>query len=722
MHSNTNEKFRILIVDDNPSIHEDYQKILAPQKLSEDQFHELSMKLFDDEILQTNQELSLTLDFAFQGNEAFEMVQKAYSENSPYILIFMDIRMPPGADGIETVRKIWELYPDQEVVICTAFTDYSWTDIQDKLHLKNKFLVLKKPFDAIEVKQIASSLIAKNKLSQQNKQVLNDLQAEKQKVEIAYQKLINESERRQFIEQQLVQAQKMEVVGRLAGGLAHDFNNILSCIVGTLQLIQIRFRQENIDIEKDPKLKGLTTIFDSTHRAQDLIQQLMSISEKQNIELVDTNLSDSIQQVSKILQSTLGSSIELNILQTEKRMALADPAQIQQVLLNMALNAKDAMPNGGTLSFDVQSYSPTEDFLAKYSNASKTGLQKLIVRDTGTGIPQDIISKIFDPFFSTKALGKGTGLGLSMCFQIIKQHHGFIEVFSEQNFGTMFCIYLPSVQNPEPQINSTSQKLEPGQGTVLVIDDEEILRIVTKGILESHGYQAILCSNGQEGIEQYKKYKDDVSIILLDLNMPNMNGNEVYLELMRLNCDIPILISSGYKEDPNLTDLLSKNNCTFIQKPYTLHQLIHTIQATQNQSTSVNKSPSLAHKILLADDEEVLNFAVSEHLSQLGYRVTSVSSGDEAWKCFQEESDDPYDLVITDLLMPGISGMQLAKSIRQVNKSIPIVIISVKTDKDIVKEAMRNNINDFLDKPTSLSEIQNTVNRLLSNNSPSSNH
>lgn len=717
MPSNSTDKLRILIVDDSPTIHEDYKKILVPQNIVKDEFDQLSMQLFDDEIPQANKEPDLCLDYAFQGEEAFDMIKKAYTENDPYILIFMDVRMPPGIDGIETIKKVWELYPDQEVVICTAFTDYSWSDIQNKLNIKNRFLILKKPFDSIEVKQIASCLIAKNQLSQQNKKVLSDLQTEKQKVEAAYQKLINETERRQFIEQQLVQAQKMEIVGRLAGNLAHDFNNILGCIVGTLQLMRVQLKKDNIDIDSSPALKGISTIESSTNRARELVNQLVSISKKQSLDLVATNLTESVEKVTKILKNTINSNIELNIQNKDQRLALADSDQIEQVLLNIANNAKDAMPDGGTLSFDIQTISPTKEFLLKYPKSTGEDLQKIIIRDTGFGIPQDIILKIFDPFFSTKALGKGTGLGLSMCFQIIQQHNGVIEVFSEQNFGTMFCVYLPIVKSDKPFKSDKPQELKPGQGTVLVIDDEEILRIVAKGILESHGYKAILCCDGLEGIDQFKQHKNEISTILLDLIMPKMKGTEVYSELMKLDCDVPILISSGYQEDPDLNQLLLNSNCSFIQKPYTLHQLIASIQSTSDSDSSSVVNEKLAPKILLADDEEALNMAVYEHLTQLGYRVDSVDDGEQAWSNFQNAKDDPYNLIITDLLMPGMGGMQLSQNIRQVDSIVPIVIISVKTDKNIIKEAMRNNINDFLDKPTSLSEIQNTVSRLLTEKS-----
>ncbi|MCJ8347354.1 response regulator [bacterium] len=721
MQSNNNETFRILIVDDNPSIHDDYRKILAAKTSAQEEFDQLSMQLFDDELPPAYKEPIIDLDFAFQGEEAFEMVKVAYKENNPYILIFMDIRMPPGMDGIETIKKVWELHPDQEVIVCTAFTDYSWLDIQAKLNIKNRFLVLKKPFDSIEVKQLASCLIAKSRLGQQNKTVLNDLKIEKEKVESSYQKLVDETERRQFIEQQLVQAQKMEIVGTLAGGLAHDFNNVLGCIIGTLQLMQMKFQKDEIDISKDPILKGLITIEDSTNRAQSLVSHLMSISHKHDLSLDPTDLTSSIKKIVKICNNTIDKKIEINVLIDDQKLALADAAQIEQVLLNMAINAKDSMPDGGSLSFDIDTIKPSDDFLLKYPNCTGDEFQKIIIRDTGAGIAPDVINKIFDPFFTTKGLGKGTGLGLSMSFQIIQQHNGFIEVFSEQNLGTMFCIYLPICHGELDQIEESPKEneveLEEGHGTVLVIDDEEILRIVTKGILESHGYKALLASNGIEGIEIFKQHKNEITSVLLDLIMPKMNGEDCYKILMELGCDVPVLFSTGYTEDESLQRLLQHKNCSFIQKPYTLHQLIQSIQSTSVSNHSIPAEDPLAPKILVADDEEALNMAISEHLSQLGYRVQSAHSGLEAWDMYLAADNDPYDLIITDLLMPGLNGMKLSQKIRELNANIPIVIISVKTDKNIIKQAMRCNVNDFLDKPTSLSEIQDTVSRLLSNRS-----
>ncbi|PCJ16828.1 MAG: hypothetical protein COB02_15105 [Candidatus Cloacimonadota bacterium] len=705
MQSYINEKFKILIVDDNPSIHEDFRKILSPKNHLQNSFDALSKQLFDDELPRLYKNPEIQLDFAFQGEEAIKLVETAYQQNQPYLLIFMDIRMPPGIDGIETIKKIWDFHPDQEVIICTAFTDYSWTAIQKKLSIKNSYLVLKKPFDAIEVKQLTVCLIAKTRVTLQSKAALNELKLEKEKVEIAYQKLMTESQRHQFIEQQVVQAQKMDIVATVANGLTQDFNDILNSITKSIQSIQLNTKNNLI-------LQDTSNIKNATNRAQSLINQLSSISKNQKIILNKIDINKNILRVIKICEDFALQNIKVKLLNQDAKFVLADSIQIEQVLLNIALNAKDSMPNGGTLSFDINTVQPSNDFLLKYPNCNGNQFQKIIIRDTGEGIPQKLLTKVFDPFFTTKIQDKKSGLGLSMAFQIIQQHHGFIEVFSEQNLGTMFCIYLPIAQNLNTEKETVFKEPLENKGTILIVDDEEVLRIITKGILKSYGYKTILAENGLEGVEKFQKYKNDISLVLLDLVMPKMSGNECYQKIMELGCEVPVLLCSGYKKNEELHKLLLNNNCFFIQKPYTLHQLIQSIDRT-SFTIKQTKEEVLAPKILLADDEIALNMAISKHLSLLGYRVDSVSSGTEAWDLYQKSNNDPYDLVIIDLLIPNMGGMQLSENIRTISQEVPILLISIKINKTTLKQAMKYHINDFLDKPISLSKIQETVAKLL---------
>lgn len=383
-------------------------------------------------------------------------------------------------------------------------------------------------------------------------------------------------------DQQLIQAQKMEIVGNLAGGLAHDFNNILGGIVGSTSLIQ--FILESGKIEVDDLKNRVQTIEESAERAVDLVKQLLTLSRKNEPAFSPVDMNIALRHVKKICENTFDKSIELDIISYEDdALVWADATQLEQVLLNLCINASHAMTimrgegqkRGGTLSVRITTIEPDLAFREHHPQATEEYYWKIEVMDDGVGMESDILSKIFDPFFTTKSERKGTGLGLAMVYYIVQQHKGFISVYSEPGLGTTFSVYLPRVMDtpaPEPQ-PQTRESLVHGNGMVLMIDDEEHLRITTTEILKSCGYTVITACDGIEGIETYTSRGDDIDMVLLDMAMPIMSGKEVYIKLRKINPNIKVLLTSGFKEDERVRQVLKLGVNGFIQKPFSMVDL-----------------------------------------------------------------------------------------------------------------------------------------------------
>jgi PAS domain S-box-containing protein len=346
---------------------------------------------------------------------------------------------------------------------------------------------------------------------------------------------------RKVLEEQLRQAQKMEAVGILAGGVAHDFNNILSTIVGYASLLQMQ-------AGLDKKLKEyLERILASTERAASLTHSLLAFSRKQAIELQPVEINDSIFGFHKVLARLIGEDIDFKLnLDSESLVVDADVRQIEQVLMNLATNARDAMPHGGKLTISTRTL-----FLENSDGEIPGGAYAVIsVFDTGTGMDSEIKSHLFEPFFTTKEVGKGTGLGLAIVYGIIKNHQGFIKMESKFAQGTTFHLYLPlKPQAVRKNRRRLQAKIPQGNETILLVEDDAAVRHVTRSMLEEFGYTVLEAADGQEALAVFEQNRERISLLLSDLIMPKKNGKETRAGIMKLKPDIKTIFMSGYTSD-----------------------------------------------------------------------------------------------------------------------------------------------------------------------------
>jgi len=384
---------------------------------------------------------------------------------------------------------------------------------------------------------------------------------------------------RKKLEEQLLQSQKMESIGTLAGGIAHDFNNILTAIIGYASVMKMKMPED------DPFRTYLEHILTSSERAAVLTQSLLAFSRKQISNPEPVNLNEIIRKAEKFLSRVIGEDIELKMTLSDNGLTvMADTGQIEQVLMNLATNARDAMPKGGTLIIETGVTELDVDFL-KIHEYGKPGMYAVItVTDTGHGMDENTRQRIFEPFFTTKEVGKGTGLGLSMVYGIIKQHNGYINCYSESGKGTTFKIYLPLFESKpvSKTVTEGAAVAVPtgGTETILLAEDEESVRRLMKEVLEEDGYKVIEAADGEEAVNKFMENKDRIDILLLDVVMPKMNGREAYERIKRIKPDIKLLMASGYPADFISQKGIIEEGLNFIVKPMSPTKLLKKVRDT----------------------------------------------------------------------------------------------------------------------------------------------
>jgi PAS domain S-box-containing protein len=390
----------------------------------------------------------------------------------------------------------------------------------------------------------------------------------------AYRGFIRDITERKQLEQQLFQAQKMESIGTLAGGIAHDFNNLLGGILGYASFLKSKLS------DGDPHFKYVDTIERSAMRAAELTSQLLGFARGGKYDAKPVNMNKVIEETLKIIGRTLDKSIEITTHLCEELPTVeADAAQMQQVLMNLFVNAGDAMPHGGKLIVETSTSVLGEDYVRTHLG-SKPGKYVIVsVTDTGIGMDRETVKRIFEPFFTTKEKGKGTGLGLAMVYGAVKNHGGSIRVYSEPGAGTTFKVYLPAHGAPEHVEAPVTAVARGGEERVLVVDDEETIRSLVKDTLESYGYCVLVAENGEEAVRIYREMGERIDLVILDMVMPKMGGRETFQRLKELNPKVKALLSTGYSQNGKAQEILDSGVLGFLQKPYQTHDLLAKLRS-----------------------------------------------------------------------------------------------------------------------------------------------
>ncbi|HZR15877.1 MAG TPA: response regulator [Verrucomicrobiae bacterium] len=571
---------RVLVVDDNPAIHEDFRKVLGGAgRGPQGELLHAEAALFGDEVAASVTAI-FEIDSAFQGQEALTKVQQSLAAAKPYAMAFIDVRMPPGWDGVETISRIWKLYPELQVVICTAYSDYSWQEMIGKLGASDNLVILKKPFDNVEVLQLACAFCHKWELQRRaslNLGELNERIARRTRdLENANQDLRREIQERLHAERQLRHAQKMEAVGQLAAGVAHDFNNILTVIHGHSSMLLMRLG------ETGAHARSLSEIRHSAERAANLVRQLLLFSRKQVLQFRNVELGDVVRSVSGMLRQLVGEHI---FLETECQKSLppifADRGMLEQVTVNLTLNARDAMSRGGRIRLACCDVTLGPSDVRPDSDARPGRFVRFTVSDTGCGIDAEGLSHLFEPFYTTKEAGKGTGLGLATVFGIVKQHQGWIEVESTVNVGTTFNLFFPvSSQASQKAAETSEHTARPtGTETILLAEDEPSLRDMVHEVLSLHGYHVLTAGTGPAALEAWHREERRIDLLLTDLVMPGgMMGTDVAAELRRTNPELKVIFTTGYSPGMARAQHLLEEGINFLPKPYSPNKLAEIVR------------------------------------------------------------------------------------------------------------------------------------------------
>ncbi len=680
---------RILLVDDNPSIHEDFKKILLGSQVRNEALDAAEAVIFGDNHTAKNTAHDFILESAYQGEEALQLVSQSITSGNPYAMAFIDVRMPPGWDGIETIQHIWKVDPALQIVICTAYSDYSWEKMSAKIGVSDNVVILKKPFDNIEVLQLAHALTKKwtvTRLAQFKVDELERMVSERTKaLSTAYDELRHSEERfsqafrnspipqaiqtkraqrfvdvnpaflamtgysreeivgrtpldlrlcldyesrsgsaggditpvrdtpaqigtrngelrnvmlsieafdlanekhillmaqdvteRQQLENQLRQSQKMEAVGQLAAGIAHDFNNLLTIIQGHASI--------HLDTKAVPLSvnSSLHQINGAAQRAADLTRKLLTFSRRGMLRPKVMDLNDDIATLAHMLRRLLGEKVELRLnLMQAPALVHADPTNMEQVMMNLTLNARDAMPDGGVITIATESIHFDDANLPKNPDARPGHYIRIGVTDNGTGMDETTRLRIFEPFFTTKSLNKGTGMGLATVYGVIKQHEGWIDVDTEKGRGTAFHTYIPvtglAKAVEEPALFTPA--VDDGNHTIFVVEDDAAVRALVVEVLQTYNYNVIEAENGDRAIALWPSLREQVDLLLTDMVMPGKaNGLDVAQHCLADRPELKVIYTSGYSSELFGSNVTLREGVNYLPKPYLSSRLSSIIR------------------------------------------------------------------------------------------------------------------------------------------------
>jgi len=505
------------------------------------------------------------------------------------------------------------------------------------------------------------------------------------------------------LEEELRQSQKMEAVGQLAGGIAHDFNNVLNVIIGYSKLLLANLAPG------DQAYGRIEEIRKAGERAATLTQQLLAFSRKQVLQPHVVNLADILRDIDHMLRRMIGEHIEIAVtIDPHLAQVKIDPIQVQQLLMNLVVNSRDAMPQGGKLTFELMNQEMDES-AGRLHNIPAGRYVMLSVSDNGSGMTPEVRRHVFEPFFSTKEVGQGTGLGLATVYGIVRQSGGHIWLYSEPGIGTTFKIFFPRVDQPKDRGSSEQpQKISRGDETILLVEDDRSLRTLAQQVLSSAGYHVLTAEDGNAALRVAEEYGGPVHLLLTDVVMPKIGGKEIASRLSALRPQMRVLFMSGYTGNARSQQGTLDETVGFIQKPWTPERLCEKIRA-------VLSAPLPIRRILVVDDEPGMRKWQVEILAGAGYRVFTAGNGREARSRVEEHS---IDLVITDLVMPDEEGIELIRTLRKASTKLKIIAMTGADDPNILRAAKILGAQETLLKPLTAETVLQCVGDLASARPP----
>jgi len=514
---------------------------------------------------------------ATSGNEALLLTLR-----QDFALVLLDVQMPQ-MDGFETAELMRANPKTRNIPIIFVTAGMKELKFQFKGYDTGAVDYLAKPIEPVILRskvRIFAELYHQRREIEQHKNHLEELvelrTAELRRsaadLQASNNQLLHDAAERQRMEAQIRQTQKMDIVGQLAGGVAHDFNNMLTAILGSAELME-RHLNEN-----PSALKLLGTIQRAAARSADLTSQLLAFSRKGEKHFVQVQVDKSIRDVISLLERTIDRKIRLETRMTAVgNCVIGDPTLLQNALLNLCVNARDAMPEGGVITFSTANVKLNSLYCRSSQFAIAPGSYiEISVSDTGIGMTKEIVEQVFDPFFTTKGIGKGTGLGLAAVYNTITELRGCITVTSEPGIGTVFKLYIPLFETKVAELPPLEEPIR-GTGGVLLVDDEEIIRAVGKTILEELGYRVYLAEDGVQVLDLYVREKQNIALVILDMVMPRMDGKETLRRLMESHPEVCVLISSGFSQEGAVNDLLESGAKGFLPKPYSMSELCKAV-------------------------------------------------------------------------------------------------------------------------------------------------
>ena len=718
---------RVLIIDDNSAIHEDFRKIFAPVSDSRASLSQIEAALFGEAEVAAPR-LAVSIDSAYQGQEGVELVRRSQIEKNPYAIAFVDVRMPPGWDGIETTARIWEQDPDVQIVICTAYSDYSWEEMLHRLGQTDRLVVLKKPFDNVEVLQLVNALTEKWRLAREVRCRLSDLErlVQERTRELQSINTALSAANEHANEMATVALEASRAKSEFLANMSHEIRTPMNGVIGMAELL--------LDAPLDPPQRDCAeTIRDSAHALLTIVNDILDFSKieagKLDLEEIETDVRDTVEDVARLISIQAHAKdleVTASIDPALPDIVKGDPGRLRQVLMNLCGNAVK-FTQRGEIALDVKVTAASEDATTV----------RFEVRDTGIGIPADRLDRLFKPFSqvdasSTRRFG-GTGLGLSIVRRLVEMMRGEVGVDSHDGLGSTFWFtvcFAPARKSPQPRQHA---HFALRKRRVLIVDDNATNRKVLTGQLARCGIKAV-CTDGAApallAMAEADAACEPFEVALIDYQMPNCDGAELG---RRINADerlkttrLVLLTSSGQRGDGrrfaeigfagyllkpvmqrDLTDCLSLVLAADAEGWHTQTQPIvtrHHLRAHRGREK---------HTILLAEDNPVNQKVAARTLEKLGYRVETVADGQQAVAAW---ATGRYDLILMDCQMPVLDGYEATREIRGREggqRHVPIVALTAHAMKGDDLKCRAAGMDDYLTKPVDRDRLESCLERLL---------